>query len=193
MRCMTVGIVVVALVGRAEAAVICKAKSGAMVIRDSACKKKEAAVTLADFGAVGATGAAGAAGATGATGPSNGYSTGFTSTIAIPESQGVTLLSLAVPDGSYIVSARLQGITVTDPDGAPGNEYRYDCDLSGPGAAIDSPTARVETIAGIESFLTFQGGYTGSGPITLHCSAGNNHPLNAISGSLTAIKVGSLN
>jgi hypothetical protein len=50
-----------------DAAKVCKKKSGVMIIRD-ACKAKETAVNLADFGAVGPMGPAGADGADGAPG-----------------------------------------------------------------------------------------------------------------------------
>src|SRR5215471_17072267 len=50
-----------------HAAVFCEKKSGAVVVRD-ACKKKETAVNLADFGAVGPKGDAGSPGTPGAPG-----------------------------------------------------------------------------------------------------------------------------
>lgn len=58
---------------------------------------------------------------------------------------------------------------------------------------MDSWQARVGTSAGVESYPTFTGGFTGSGPIQLVCSAGNGHPLRVDGGSMTAVKVGSLN
>ena len=147
-------------------------------------------------GATGAPGARGATGATGATGPSDGYTDQFTT--AVPLEQDGTnhqLLSVAVPAGSYIVNARLQGITVTDPDGPPGNNYRYDCVLGDTtGGSIENYLPRVGMTPDVESYITYEGGttLTGAGSIQLNCSAGNGHPLTALSGSLTAIRVGAL-
>jgi hypothetical protein len=50
----------------ADAAVICQKKSGALLVRPTACKKKETAVNLADFGAVGPKGDPGDPGTAGA-------------------------------------------------------------------------------------------------------------------------------
>jgi hypothetical protein len=55
------------LVSPAAGAVVCQKKSGALVVRE-ACKKKETAVDLAQFGAVGPKGDTGQAGAPGAPG-----------------------------------------------------------------------------------------------------------------------------
>jgi hypothetical protein len=52
----------------AEAATVCRKKSGVLLLRPASCKKKETAVQLADLGATGAKGNAGAKGDTGATG-----------------------------------------------------------------------------------------------------------------------------
>jgi len=57
---LAVGVVLTAM-GTADAAVLCTKKTGAVVIRD-ACKKKERAMNLADFGASGPQGAPGATG-----------------------------------------------------------------------------------------------------------------------------------
>jgi hypothetical protein len=144
----------------------------------------------------GPPGPAGAPGGTGPIGPSNGYSTGFTDSNQVAlEADGTqhTLMSLTVPTGSYVVTARLQGLTVAG--GSVGQTYRYDCALYG-GAGftnIDTWTARVGSATGVESYLPFDGGYTGAGPIFLVCSAGNQRPLQALSGSLVATKVGGLN
>jgi hypothetical protein len=51
--------IVALLAAPVGAAVICKKKSGAVVVRDTACKKKETSLSLADFGAVGPTGPTG--------------------------------------------------------------------------------------------------------------------------------------
>jgi hypothetical protein len=101
----------------AEAAVVCKKKSGALVVRDE-CKKKESPVTLSEFGAVGPQGPAGADGAQGPIGPSNGYATSFSTSVDLLEDgTPVTLLSIDVPGGSYVATAHIEDITITDPQG----------------------------------------------------------------------------
>ena len=45
---------------------------------------------------------------------------------------------------------------------------------------------------GSKSYLSYNGTFSGSGPIKLRCNAGNGHPLAASNGSLVAIKVGGL-
>jgi hypothetical protein len=106
-----------------------------------------------------------------------------------------TLMTIDVPAGSYVVTARLQGITIIDPDGPLGNNYRYNCSLDGGGTSLDSPTARVGEVNDVESYLTYEGGFASASAtqITLNCGAGNGHPLTALSGSMTAIKVDGLN
>src|SRR5437667_11794448 len=72
---------ILAVVGLALAAepalsdVICKKKSGAMVIR-GACKRRELQVRLADFGALGPPGDPGDAGAPGVAGTGRAYAQG---------------------------------------------------------------------------------------------------------------------
>src|SRR5262245_44081008 len=58
MRMLMVVAVVLTIAMPAGAAVVCQKKSGAMFVRE-ACKKKEAPVNLAQFGAVGPTGPTG--------------------------------------------------------------------------------------------------------------------------------------
>jgi hypothetical protein len=153
--------------------------------------------------AVGASASLLAAGATAAVGdtndpapigPSHGYSTGFDTNVPLEET-GIQhkLMSLTVPAGSYVVSARLQGITVTDPDGPLGNNYRYDCTLGTANGPLDSLLPRVGTTRDVESYLVYMGTFTGNGPITFWCRAGNGHPLVALSGRMTAIAVDGLN
>ena len=60
-------------------------------------------------------------------------------------------------------------------------------------ATIDSWVARVGEVAGVESYLTLTGGFTGTGPIMLTCRAANGHPLEVDSAAMTAITVGTLN
>lgn len=146
---------------------------------------------------VGATVAVGDSDDLGPIAPSHGYSTGFETDVPL-EQTGTqhTLMSLTVPAGSYVVSARLQGITVTDPDGPPGNNYRYDCALGTPSAILDNENSlwpRVGSTPDVESYLVYMGAFTGGGPITFKCRAGNGHPLVALSGRMTAIGVDGLN
>jgi hypothetical protein len=144
-------------------------------------------------GAQGAVGPAGAPGTVGPQGPSHGYSTGFTDSNPVTMTsagEDHTLMSLSVASGSYIVVARLQGITGGD---GGGNDFRYDCVLSGPGGVIDDPIYRVGETNAVENYLTYEGGYTGGGPITLECRSANSHTLTALSGSMVATQVGALN
>lgn len=144
-------------------------------------------------GAAGPQGPMGPQGPQGPLGPSAGYAAQRTIAVALPESGAqVTLVERDVPAGSYIVTARLQGATLTDPDGPPGNSYRYDCVLMGGDQLIDDYVARVGMTVGLESYLTFNGGFAGSGPIRLACRAGNGHPLNVNSAALSAIRVAEL-
>jgi hypothetical protein len=52
--------------------------------------------------------------------------------------------------------------------------------------------ARVGNEDDTENYLTYAGAFTGEGPITFSCSAGNGHPLTALSGMMTAVQVETL-
>jgi hypothetical protein len=120
---------------------------------------------------------------------SAGYSASFTDSSPVTMTsagESHTLLSAAVPKGHYVVVARLQGITGND---GGGNNFRYDCSLGGADGTIDSPVYRVGMTNGQENYLTYQGVYSGSGPLTLTCRSANVHTLTALSGSLVATKV----
>jgi hypothetical protein len=120
---------------------------------------------------------------------SGGYSTGFTSPVVMTSAgESHLLMSLAVPAGRYVVISRLQGETGND---GGGNNFRYDCTLAGAGDTIEDPVYRVGMTNDIENYLTYQGAYSGAGPITLTCRSANTHTLTALSGSIVAIKVGS--
>jgi hypothetical protein len=121
---------------------------------------------------------------------SKGYSTGFTDSNPVTltsAGENHVLMTLAVPAGNYVVIARLQGITGGD---GGGNDFRYDCVLAGAAAGIDAPIYRVGETNSQENYLTYQGTYSGAGPITLTCRSANVHTLTALSGSIVAIKVG---
>jgi hypothetical protein len=181
----------------------CSGKKGGALRIATKCKKSERSVSwnqqglrglqgpVGATGAQGPAGSAGAAGLQGGTGPSHGYSTSFNTEVTL-EAAGSshTLMTLSVPSGSYIVVARLQGKTGTD---GGGNNFRYDCELAGAEGIIDNPIYRVGETNSVENYLTYQGGYTGAGPITLACASANVHTLKAITGSLVATKVGGLN
>jgi len=201
MRAWGVGLVAVLVaVGAASdgaAAVMCKKKSGAVVVRDDACRKKETAVVLSEFGALGPQGEPGEAGQQGEPGPrgpSHGYVTSFDGDVEIPQDASLPLMTLEVPAGSYLVTARLQAITVFDADDPPptGNSYRFDCVLSGGETIMDAHVARVGQYPDEEEYLTYSGGFTGEGPIVFRCYAANNHPLTAQSGVMTAVRVETL-
>lgn len=120
---------------------------------------------------------------------SGGYSASFEDNVTMTAAgESHVLLNIAVPSGKYVVVSRLQGQTGTD---GGGNNFRYDCTLAGAAAVIDNPTYRVGMTNSVENYLTYQGVYSGAGPITLSCSSGNGHTLTALSGSLVATKVGS--
>ena len=144
-------------------------------------------------GTAGAKGAQGPVGPVGPAGPVHAYADSLTTTIPIAASTSETLLSVAVPAGTYVVSARVQGQTGNEPD--PGNNFRFDCDLAGPGVSFDAPTYRVGTDPNVERYLTFQGAgtTTAAGTIALTCYAGNAHPLSVITGQLTVTAVSALN
>jgi hypothetical protein len=181
----------------------CSGKKGGALRIATKCKKSERSVSwnqqglrglqgpVGATGAQGPAGSAGAAGLQGATGPSHGYSTSFNTEVTLEAAGSVhTLMTLSVPSGSYIVVTRLQGMTGTD---GGGNNFRYDCTLAGAEGVIDNPIYRVGETNSVENYLTYQGGYTGAGPITLACRSGNGHTLKAITGSIVATKVGGLN
>ena len=140
----------------------------------------------------GARGHAGPRGEKGETGPSHAYSATMPTSVSLPGSTGQTLMSVTVPAGDYVVTARIQGQTGSDPN--PGNNYRFDCTLSGPDVTFDDPVYRVGVDPNVERYLTFQGAGSAeqAGTVALYCYAGNGHDLTIISGQLQAIRVGGL-
>jgi len=189
----------VALGGTTYAATRLPANSvGTKQLRKGAVTPPKVALkTIALFkgqtGPPGPKGDPGPKGNPGSVGPSHGYSTGFTDSNPVTltsAGENNTLMTLNVPSGHYVVIARLQGITGKD---GGGNDFRYDCVLSGPAGTIDSPIYRVGETNAAENYLTYEGGYSGAGPITLVCRSANVHTLTALSGSMVAILVGALN
>ncbi|GAA4703536.1 hypothetical protein [Nocardioides conyzicola] len=138
------------------------------------------------------TGAKGPQGEPGPIGPSHAYSDTMEASVSLPGSTGQTLMTVNVPAGDYVVMARIQGETGSDPN--PGNNYRFDCSLSGPNVTFDDPVYRVGVEPNVERYLTFQGAGTvnEAGTIALNCYAGNGHDLTVAGGQLQAIRVGGL-
>ena len=144
-------------------------------------------------GSPGAPGSKGDPGTIGPVGPSHGYGTTLPSPVAL-EAAGTLhdLMTLDVPAGAYYVIARFQGATVFQ-SGGLGNDYRYDCDLGDGTTIVDSISARVGQTAGVESFLTLLGTIDANGsPLVLRCRAANEHPLQVVSGSMSAIALGAV-
>lgn len=119
---------------------------------------------------------------------SKGYSDGFDSEVTLTSAgESHRLMSVSVPSGKYLVMARLQGRTGTD---GGGNSFRYDCYLQGASGIIDDGWYRVGQTNSVENYLTWEGGYTGTGPISLDCGSGNGHTIYAVSGRMIVMKVG---
>lgn len=89
---LALGVLVAASMG--GAAVLCKKKSGSVVVR-SACKAKESALDLTEFGAVGPTGA------TGAAGPGARWAQVAVDGTIVAQSGGIT--ALAMGGGGYML------------------------------------------------------------------------------------------
>lgn len=150
-------------------------------------------------GTSGSAGPQGPAGPTGPEGPSKGWATRRSDTVALPEEGDfVTLLEFDVPAGSYVVNAVAQGITVTDPDGAPGTKYNLACYVKKPGTGDESYVAGIDirpgTTPNVEAITSTTGAATLSAPGKLQwiCSAANDHPIHVQEAEFSAIKVGSL-
>lgn len=123
-KLITAGAVVAALVcgDSAGADVLCRRKNGIVVAR-SACRKKEAPLNLADFGAAGPAGPPGAAGAPGADGQLRIYGDGSA--------------------GDVVVSAN----TTWDTLGANGNRQFRDCTVAA-GVTLTVPSGTIIRCAG---------------------------------------------
>jgi len=99
MRTLPLVAFAVALALPAHAAVMCQKKSGTVVVRD-ACRKKEQAIDLSQFGAVGPKGDPGQPGAPGAPGTAAAYAhISSNGTLIVADSKNVTAASAAVGVG----------------------------------------------------------------------------------------------
>ncbi|WP_148614486.1 hypothetical protein [Nocardioides rubriscoriae] len=188
-------VVVITLLGSASYAAGTVIITSSKQVKDGSLRAADlsAAARASLRGRTGAAGPQGEVGPQGPVGPSAAYAAQRTSVLAMPASApGFDVVTVAVPAGSYVVSARLQGRTGTDPD--PGNNYRFDCALLVGEVVADDPTYRVGVEPSVERYRTYQGIGTleAPGSITLQCSAGNGHDLEALSAQLTATRVASL-
>lgn len=188
-------------VSEGVAAVLCKKPSGTVVLRDDACRKRETAVDLSALGVQGPLGPQGeqglpgepgSQGEPGPQGPSKGYITRLREPSQLSEDSFRRVMELTVSPGSYVVTARLFGMTLPDPDGPVTTHYRYRCMLRIGGETIDIDDAYVGLVAGIGTHLIYTG--AGTNPyatdIVLWCNAANGHPLKAVRGVMTAVRVG---
>jgi hypothetical protein len=145
-------------------------------------------------GKQGGQGAAGTTGAQGPTGPSNAYTAVNTAFTNMKFPENVTLASVAVPAGSYLVSAKVQGIDETKERVALGCELVHDGS-----EPVDQSSVTLEPIGGTS--------YDGRGVVALQTAATLASPghweLNCGSSSktetmkvdeaqLAAVQVGSL-
>ncbi len=117
------------------------------------------------------------------------YDVAFSANVSVGNAT-VVLGSVNVPAGSYLAFVRLQAQTGSESN--PGNNYRFDCDLS-PG--FDTGVYRVGEEPSVERYLTYQGAATlaSAGTIQFSCRDGNGHIDIALGGKLTVISVGAVN
>lgn len=133
-----------------------------------------------ETGGTGATGATGETGATGPAGPAGGTSAAYftRSDDYINITTRKILLSKDVPEGSYAINAKVQGLNSN-------NSAIIECNLStgdSSRAVLDSyPGAQRQTLA-LQDAVTFNAPTT----ITLSCQGSN---ITAENFALTAIKV----
>lgn len=157
-------------------------------------------------GAPGATGPAGQAGPAGTPGPAgvagaaHGYRSplaGQQAIVALPESGGaMTLTSLALPAGDHMITARVQGTTDVDPDGAPDTTYRLTCAVTSSvdGTTADTVVHRPGTAPNVGDSIALTGALHLTTPqaVDLKCRSGNGHPISTHGSSMTAITVAGL-
>jgi hypothetical protein len=184
-----VGLILAGVVGvphRSTGAVLCKKKSGAIVARDTACNKKEAAVNLADFGAAGPTGP------TGPEGPSTARSGALTGPVTITTAftPGDPVGHLDLPAGKYAIFAKawLENQSAATATTAS-------CTLMA-GTDSDIVTLKLET-TGTNAFrgtvaLEVTHEFTSAGAAQLLCATGSGVTIHANDAAITAIEVGTV-
>ncbi len=157
----------------ARADVLCKRRNGAVVVR-TACKKKETALDLAQFGVVGPTGATGPQGASGPAGPPGGFIdalpssktlTGFTVLASATAGQRVSnLISFPIP-----VSTDILVEVVHDGDAphlnCPG---RFRGPSATPGYLCIYEGSRPSALAASSAYPTYGGGHIDATGISVY-------------------------
>jgi hypothetical protein len=144
-------------------------------------------------GKQGAQGVPGATGAQGATGPSNAYTAVNTSFVETKFPENVTITSLALPAGSYVVQAKVLAINETSA------RQLASCELVTNGTEEDSSSATVEPL-GLTSYngratITLLEGVTlpGPGTVQVNCGTSNaSEKMKLTEAQLSAVHVGSL-
>ena len=135
---------VVTVGSAASAAVCCKKKSGVLVLRDTACKARESAVSLGEFGLVGPTGPPGIPGIpgqSGAPGPGARW-------------------ALIAPDGTVL--AQTGGISVTTHPFAGGYYIDFGSSLTGKNLqVVPALTDADNGFRGVSGILLCGGGQQG--------------------------------
>ena len=139
-------------------------------------------------GATGPAGPAGAAGATGPVGPSTGYGVGSSFLPAFWTGVQQTIKTLALPAGSYVLSAKAMGNN-------NGVAADVDCQLRVNGTTVDG-SAIITLGASTDNdraYIPLQAATTlaADSSVTLTCEASTNDGTFS-DGAITAVKVGSI-
>jgi hypothetical protein len=87
-----------------DAAVLCRRKSGAVLVRDASCKKKETALDLSTFGALGPKGDKGDQGDQGLAGPGAVTRSGAINADGSPQDISAGTTSTRIGTGQYRIS-----------------------------------------------------------------------------------------
>lgn len=174
--------------GRAD--VLCTKKSGA-VVRRTACKKKEAALDLSQFGALGPKGDPGDPGPSAVYVNQNEFANGLTNAFLLAPNP---IASLSLPAGTYVVIGKTY---VSDFDtNSSSNELT--CQIRTGGSAVDESIAELGRLAtGVfldTSTLTVTAAVTlaADDVVTLNCANNGAANSSANSAKLMAIRTGSI-
>lgn len=170
-----------------------------VVDRASACKASEVSLPWNQRGPAGArgpTGATGARGPTGSTGPaggrgpSSGYGlAGYDDYSVKLTTSGVTVASLQVPRGSYVVNA-----SAAIANGAADTMTTVACHVTSPQGDVAVTITQVPARTGGSVALTAATTLTDAGTVALFCVTGTDDvgPAYAHYSQLTAVQVDSL-